>query len=846
MKPPARMRTVILAALLALACVALVPFKGFVSVKADLLIAAALGLGAVYLFVYRGIGRYIVAALYLAAAIQGFGFLRHPGRGIFPFLFAVGLAWAGSLLHVSGAGHWDRWLGGFKDLLAVVKPCRFSLITATVVVGVLALLPQGQDLLEHLAEWGDQAPYQPPWVEITLAFVGLVLLALASWYTARVAVDIHFGNPRGGDAGAPEFLKIWVPRWIGAIPFLGLAIANLLVLRFVPGDRWRTTALHLLSAAALCLLLGALFLRFLIARRRMLDRWNAEKGGRAPGSSPDRASAPLRAHLRENPDTRLALIFIVAAALVVFIALAWAPFSIWVAPMLGSIAVVFFAAAMWLPFGSFLAYLGHRHRFPLLTVLLLLVPLFSLINDNHRVRELAPAPRQASIVDELKRWLDLLDQKEPLEKKHPLVIVATEGGGIRAAYWTGSVLGKIQDRDPSFARHVFAISSVSGGSLGAGVFASLVDDASKGRAGSGDCKSRVKNNPGEWTCRAQNILGDNLLSADLAALLSGDFIQRFLPFPIPAWDRSRALEGSWERAYAKVIHQDTLAQPFTDLSACSTDWVPRLVLNSTWVENGKRAITTPFLEKFAAGEAAEPCSAAGQSAAPLPHPGTPSTLFVDSLPVLDGRRHDFRISSALHNSARFPYVSPAGVLEVVSPPGSGHIVDGGLFENSGAASALELISHLRKIIAQDKQFQGRISPILIVGIVSNPEETTVPTSAGFLVDALAPPKALWNSRDARASLAVASLRGVASEMAEEDCQGKAAPPTDQSSKPPICDQGKIFQFKLVTEDGKKKLLIPLGWQLSELAKKSMDDQLNRPDVESSVTRLVAATGPSKR
>jgi len=58
---------------------------------------------------------------------------------------------------------------------------------------------------------------------------------------------------------------------------------------------------------------------------------------------------------------------------------------------------------------------------------------------------------------------------------YPIFLVATEGGGLRAAYFTGTVLGALQRMcHPSFANHLAAISSVSGGSLGATEFAASV------------------------------------------------------------------------------------------------------------------------------------------------------------------------------------------------------------------------------------------------------------------------------------------------------------------------------------------------------------------------------------
>src|SRR5258706_2825494 len=56
-------------------------------------------------------------------------------------------------------------------------------------------------------------------------------------------------------------------------------------------------------------------------------------------------------------------------------------------------------------------------------------------------------------------------------RKYPVFVVAAQGGGYYAAYHSGLFLARLEDRCPSFADHTFAVSSVSGGSLGAAVFA---------------------------------------------------------------------------------------------------------------------------------------------------------------------------------------------------------------------------------------------------------------------------------------------------------------------------------------------------------------------------------------
>ena len=61
-----------------------------------------------------------------------------------------------------------------------------------------------------------------------------------------------------------------------------------------------------------------------------------------------------------------------------------------------------------------------------------------------------------------------------------MFLVTAKGGGIRAAYWTAALLTALQDANPEFADHVFAVSGVSGGSVGAGVFAGLLAQSRRG------------------------------------------------------------------------------------------------------------------------------------------------------------------------------------------------------------------------------------------------------------------------------------------------------------------------------------------------------------------------------
>ena len=94
--------------------------------------------------------------------------------------------------------------------------------------------------------------------------------------------------------------------------------------------------------------------------------------------------------------------------------------------------------------------------------------------------------------------------------------------------------------------------------------------------------------------------------------------------------------------------------------------------------------------------------------------------FTDAADIYDliGDNEDFRVSTAVNNSARFPYVAPAGTLRKDGKD-TAHIVDGGYFENFGAGTAAELLARR----ASPFRSKGmKVRPI-VIQISSDPDLT---------------------------------------------------------------------------------------------------------------------------
>jgi hypothetical protein len=405
-----------------------------------------------------------------------------------------------------------------QDIYRELKPCRFAFIVAIIGAIVFLGVEQGREVLRALAEPGSLTGVTGA-LRLAMFAVGLAVWSLASWYCARIL--LYFDFPKSHEAhprrtGIWRRLHSWLPRNVPRI----LGVAPMIIVGWsflcVRGSYESDPPPRLLCLGLLALGGGATLYVFFVLRRRWIER-----------HGPDAARQKYQ-RIRQLPrDSTAALAFMAVLSLALCAVFIINP--VYFAGAIGSGAVLTFAAACWVFWDSALIYFGSWKHIPVITLVVLLVLICSFFNDNHDVRAVArdefarPTLRQA-----LLDWNSQITTRYPEQPVHPLFIVATEGGGIRAAYWTTTVLGTIQDVDPSFADHVFAISGVSGGSLGAAVFAALVADAAP---------------QGEFAKRGQSILGQDFLSPAAAAMLYPDFpalfaVSHFVSRPGP-------LAGAW-------------------------------------------------------------------------------------------------------------------------------------------------------------------------------------------------------------------------------------------------------------------------------------------------------------
>ncbi|MBK9410958.1 MAG: hypothetical protein IPN47_23500 [Gemmatimonadetes bacterium] len=185
--------------------------------------------------------------------------------------------------------------------------------------------------------------------------------------------------------------------------------------------------------------------------------------------------------------------------------------------------------------------LGVGWRTPWLTLVLLTWGVASVLNTEgiyHDARlrsELGPSTlRHRSPADAFDAWL--ASQRSECTAgapgEIPMVLVAAPGGGIRAAYWTAAVLDSLfgGSTDECTLRRLFAISGVSGGSVGAATW--LVARAAE-RSG---------------TAAVERLAGDRALASTAAGLLLRDVYQPFTGISTAWSDRAALLEDGWVAA----------------------------------------------------------------------------------------------------------------------------------------------------------------------------------------------------------------------------------------------------------------------------------------------------------
>src|SRR5215216_4686943 len=690
-----------------------------------------------------------------------------------------------------------------KEFGAVAYATRVPTLVVGLIVFLLARTEPAQDMLAEavtdafkltLGTAPDGAVPESFWRMRWLAIlVSLAVLAFTAWYWARVVLMFHRAMPDLADnkegayrADWRPHIVLWWPRIIGFMVFFGCAWG----LKEISDqyEKLEAEAYPLLWAAGVVFVLGLIFLAFLAARRRLLA------GGRATFNAPwalngacdPRAPFVSLPNIWSSPSVALARVvgnvFLFSTIVLTVGLMAWA----WASPVtlgdvFGGLAIALLAGAVAIPLFSLLTIWTATTRFPWFGVAALFVVFLPALNgwlsdriDNHDIRTVEggkPLAARWTIDEALQAWLDERRPASPAKERPPFIVAAAEGGASRAGYWTVLALGEMVRQDPAVRDSIFAISSVSGGSVGAVLMRAMIDldRVQEAELGWKNPDDRVVCDSGEaapqpYLSCLRVFMRRDFLAAAFSGMFFTDLMQRVWP---AAWgrfpDRAETLERSWERSWDEMIASlkapkgadaerlKALQQKATGLfakgfagtwgkgamafggSEAIKPW-PVLLLNGTAVETGRRVITsnvetlTPAFTTTTRKDGqpatvALPCvailTAYGRDDATVRKKRAEECRVWEAPAVHDPfvtLAVDMPVSTAVNMSARFPVVEPAGgIIDAKTGKRAYHVVDGGIYENFGAQTVKDLLHFV--LIARelrDTDPKKGIRPMVVV------------------------------------------------------------------------------------------------------------------------------------
>lgn len=523
------------------------------------------------------------------------------------------------------------------------------------------------------------------------------------------------------------------------------------------------------------------------------------------------AKAMLSPTDRHWPLIRALTLYVMALTIVLCIVIVGYPVQLGQAIGAPSLVMLFICCLTLILTG--LAVFSTRIEFPLIAVLIAWavgLALFDL-NDNHQLRRVdaegrpvvdaqtrgAAEVRLPTIGKAFEEWYQARADKSNSEYErsgYPVYIVAAQGGGIYAAAQALQFLTSLQTTCERFAQHLFAISGVSGGSVGAALYSALSGEFEPTSDQCREVREIIGHGPRTAEMEAVQQAAFELVRNDydflsplLAAALFPDFAQRFLWPPFGKLSRARALEQAVSDAW-----KDIASRRFNDRRPDALErgvvasWAaagvgPALVFNTTETSSGRRRVIAPF--RFEASVEND----------------------IQLLPI--SRDHDVPVSAAAVASARFPWLTPAAWFwgarhtRGTAPQSRGEItkyrvVDGGYFENSGVATAVDLIENL-EAVAREKRLNVKFHLIAL-------------TSGGYpdhrfygLGEAISPLVALFNSQQARTYSTIELARRKLGAI-------------DPRAKGPDEVLSRIARLQRV-DFGDFVIPLPLGWRLSKAA-----------------------------
>lgn len=334
-------------------------------------------------------------------------------------------------------------------------------------------------------------------------------------------------------------------------------------------------------------------------------------------------------------------------------------------------------------------------------LLILILAISSFYNEDHPVRmEKKRIDNRKTIVNQFNSWftdykknINMQLTKTKLPDKYPVVFICAEGGALRTGAYTSLFLTSLnakleKENNVDFKRSIFAMSGVSGGAVGLGLYNALTFESNHPISSEKSIQM------------SRSFFQRDSLSPIIGKMLFGDFLNLFIPWHIDLFDRSIALEKSWEKSYQSSVgenQENIFSRSFVAKKPKLHQ--PLFIINTTEVESGLQCWISNLVPD--------------------------SLMFNNQRDLLAQKVNKINYSTAINFSTRFPLFSPAAKIGNSNLQPRLHYLDGGYIENTGSASMLEVLELLK---SKSKYFK-EITPIVITLLFS--EEDKISPSIRF-------------------------------------------------------------------------------------------------------------------
>lgn len=425
-----------------------------------------------------------------------------------------------------------------------------------------------------------------------------------------------------------------------------------------------------------------------------------------------------------------------------------------------------------------------------------------------------------------------IDGKERAFDVRPMLVLAAEGGGIRATYWTAQGLEEVAAAGGSCGHRMTLFSTgASGGSLGLTI--GRYDD--------------------EPVAAVDAIRGPDSLGAGAIALVTGDLLAATIGVRVGApstdtdpdgTDRAASMQEVWTEAWAEAGTGDGPADHrfVEEDDSALTAVTGHLILTSTDSYDGCRALWSQIdlspPDMSAAPSMTDTSDAPGCGTGGA---GPNSYDVLGAFGATDGTteadQHCVGNLNALTPglvSGRFPYVTPSAVVGPCRGLTQTPLVDGGITDNTGLGTIIDLASQWGPLVRahNDEVLDagtGQLIVPLLVYFDNGPATSFGIDQRGrSIAESLVPLSAITAAATRQAPTS-ALLRQGADAATRFLCSEPSVP--DPDADPTACQQlvqqqTPLPQVFVVHQATQPTLSAPLGWVLSEASVDDLEDDMS--------------------